>query len=61
MWGPWGPPLFHKGKVEAMVVRSIDYNQEPKLKHGDKTYTIIRTYDKDGELTELICQGVVNG
>jgi SPP1 family predicted phage head-tail adaptor len=42
------------------VVRSIDYNQEPKLKHGDKTYTIIRTYDKDGELTELICHGVVN-
>ena len=42
------------------VVRSIDYNQEPKLKHGDKTYTIIRTYDKDGELTELVCQGVVN-
>ena len=42
------------------VVRSIDYNQEPKLKHGDKTYTIIRTYDKDGELTELVCQGVIN-
>jgi len=35
-------------------------NGEPKLKHGDKTYTIIRTYDKDGELIELICQGVVN-
>lgn len=48
-------------KPELMfVVRSIDYNQEPKLKHGDKTYTIIRTYDKDGELTELVCQGVVN-
>jgi SPP1 family predicted phage head-tail adaptor len=44
------------------VVRSIDYNQEPKLKHGDKdkTYTIIRTYEKDGELIELVCQGVVN-
>lgn len=42
------------------VVRSVDYNQEPKLKHGDKTYTIIRTYDRDGELIELICQGVVN-
>lgn len=42
------------------VVRSIEYNQEPKLKYGDKTYTIIRTYDKDGELTELICQGTVN-
>ena len=43
-----------------LVVRSIDYNQEPKLKHGDKEYTIIRTYDTDGELTELVCQGVVN-
>ena len=42
------------------VVRSIDYNQEPKLKHGDETYTIIRTYDRDGELIELICQGAVN-
>ena len=42
------------------VVRSVDYSGEPKLKHGDKTYTIIRTYDKDGELIELICQGVVN-
>lgn len=42
------------------IVRTIDYNQEPKLKYNDKEYTIIRTYDKDGELTELICQGVVN-
>jgi SPP1 family predicted phage head-tail adaptor len=42
------------------VVRTIDYNQELKLKYNDKEYTIIRTYDKDGELTELICQGVVN-
>ena len=48
-------------RPELMFVgRSIDYYQEPKLKHGDKAYTIIRTYDKDGELTELICQGVVN-
>ena len=42
------------------VVRSIDYNGEQKLKYNSKEYTIIRTYDKDGELTELICQGVVN-
>lgn len=42
------------------VVRSIDYNGEQKLKYNDKEYTIIRTYDKDGELTELVCQGVVN-
>ena len=42
------------------IVRSIDYNDEPRLKYNGKEYTIIRTYDKDGELTELVCQGVVN-
>lgn len=42
------------------VVRSIDYNQQPKLDYDGKTYTIIRAYDKDGEFTELVCQGVVN-
>ncbi len=42
------------------VVRTIDYDNEPKLKYNGKEYTIIRTYDKDGELTELVCQGVVN-
>jgi len=42
------------------VVRSIDYNGEPKLKYNGKEYAIIRTYDKDGELIELICQGLVN-
>lgn len=40
-------------------VWSEEYSSQPKLKHGDKTYTIIRTYDK-GERTELVCQGVVN-
>lgn len=42
------------------VVRSIDYNQQPKLDYDGKTYTIIRAYDKDGEFTELVCQGVAN-
>ena len=42
------------------VVRSIDYNGEPKLKYNGKEYAISRTYDKDGELIELICQGLVN-
>ena len=42
------------------VVTSIEYEGEQKLKYNDKEYTIIRTYDKDDELTELICQGVVN-
>lgn len=43
------------------IVRSIEYEQEPKLEYNSKTYNIIRTYDKDGELTELVCQGLVNG
>lgn len=42
------------------VIRSCEYDGEQKLKYYDKEYTIIRTYDKDGELIELICQGVVN-
>ena len=46
------------------VVRTIEYNQEPKLEYpigSDKEYNIIRTYDKDGEFTELVCSGLVNG
>ena len=49
-------------KPELMfVIRTIEYEQEPKLEYNSKTYTIIRAYDKDGELTELICHGLVNG
>jgi len=43
------------------VVRTIDYEQEPKLEFNSKTYNIIRTYDKDDEFTELVCSGLVNG
>ena len=43
------------------VVRTIDYEQEPKLEFSSKTYNIIRTYDKDDEFTELVCSGLVNG
>ena len=42
------------------AVRTIEYNGETKLKYNGKEYSIIRTYNKDGELTELVCQGVVN-
>ena len=41
-------------------VWSEEYSNQPKLKYNNKLYTIIRTYDKDGELIELICQGLVN-
>lgn len=46
------------------IIHSIDYNQESKLEYpvgSNKLYTIIRTYEKNGELIELICQGLVNG
>ena len=43
------------------VVRTIDYEQEPKLESNSKPYNIIRTYDKDDEFTELVCSGLVNG
>lgn len=41
-------------------IRTIDYEDEQKLSYEGKTYSIIRTYDKNGEMTELICQGLVN-
>lgn len=48
-------------KPELMfIIRTIDYNQEPKLEFDSKKYTIIRTYEKGGEMIELICQGLVN-
>jgi len=43
------------------VVRTIDYDQEPKLEFNFKTYTIIRAYEKDDEFVELVCQGLTNG
>ena len=48
-------------KPELMfVVRSIDYQDEPKIEYNGKQYTVTRAYAKGAELTELICQGVVN-
>ena len=48
-------------KPEIMfVIRSIDYNNAPKLSYNGKTYTIIRTFEKNGELIELICNAIVN-
>ena len=40
-------------------VWSEEYSSQQKVKYDNKDYTVIRAYDK-GELTELICQGVVN-
>lgn len=42
-------------------VRTIEYDGEPKLSFNNKTYSILRVFDKNGETTELICSGLVNG
>jgi len=41
------------------VIRAIDYSNQDKLTYNSKNYKIIRTYNKDGEMLELICQGIV--
>lgn len=44
----------------TFIIRSCEYNQEPMLEYNNKTYNIIRTYEKEDEFIELICQGVTN-
>jgi SPP1 family predicted phage head-tail adaptor len=41
-------------------VRSLEYLGETTLSFNGREYTILRTYDKNGEITELICTGLVN-
>lgn len=42
------------------IIRTIDYNNESIIEFNNKEYNIIRTYEKDNEFIELVCQGVVN-
>ena len=50
-------------KPEIMFeVRTSDYSGQVKVKdEANKVYNIIRTYDRNGEITELICTGLVVG
>lgn len=41
------------------VVRTVEYTWERYLTYNGKDYTIIRTYDRDDDMTELICEGAV--
>lgn len=45
----------------TFIIRTIEYEQETLLEYNLKPFTIIRTYEKEDEFTELICQGIVNG
>lgn len=42
-------------------IRTIDYEQEPILIYNEQNYTIIRTFEKQDDFIELICQGTTNG
>jgi SPP1 family predicted phage head-tail adaptor len=44
----------------TFIIRTCEYNQEPMLEFNLKTYNIIRTYEKENEFIELICEGVIN-
>lgn len=37
-------------------IRSMEYNAEQKLRHEGKDYIILRTYSKNGETIDLVCQ-----
>ncbi len=42
----------------VFVVRSEEYSNDERLKHNNKEYAIVRTYDK-GETTEITVQTYV--
>lgn len=43
-------------KAEIMFeVRLVDYEGELRLKYGDKVYDVTRTYERNGEIIELVC------
>jgi SPP1 family predicted phage head-tail adaptor len=47
-------------KPELMLeIRTIDYENESELKFDNKKYRIMRTYDRNGEITELVCEKVI--
>ena len=47
-------------KPELMFeIRSEEYRGEEYLDFNKKRYRILRTYDRNGELTELVCTSLV--
>ncbi|PRT29448.1 phage head closure protein [Bacillus thuringiensis] len=39
-----------------LIVHSLDYQEETKVKYGEKTYSVYRTYKRDDEKIELYCE-----
>jgi len=40
----------------TFVINAIEYEDEQKLRHDSKDYLVIRSYSKDGDTLELVCQ-----
>jgi SPP1 family predicted phage head-tail adaptor len=38
-----------------LVVRTVDYNDESRVRYEGKLYDILRTHSKNGETVELTC------
>ena len=48
-------------KADKMFeMRAIDYDEQLLLDHNNKRYRIIRTYLKNSDFIEIICQRDVN-
>src|SRR4030042_4852357 len=44
---------------KTFVIRKIEYNNETRIKYNSQAYELIWTYEKDGEMLELICAAIV--
>lgn len=42
-------------------VRLVDYDGEKKLSYNSEEYNVIRTFSKDGEIIELVCNRLIGG
>lgn len=40
----------------SFEIRSIEYSGEPKVEYDGIEYLVLRTYSRNGETTELVCQ-----
>ena len=45
----------------VFIVWTTEYHGEEMLEYRDTMYNIIRTFEIDNKLTEIICSGLVNG
>ena len=56
---------FYQGMAQgirpelAFRIRSVDYNEERLVTYNSKRYEVIRTYDIDGEMMDIIVGNIV--